>query len=34
MNCVTALHMITRDRIDRVKRAMEMDEEPSWYTLA
>jgi hypothetical protein len=28
------LKLITRDRIDRVKRVMEMDEEPSWYTVA
>jgi hypothetical protein len=28
------LKLITRDRIDMVKRAMKKDEEPPWYTMA
>jgi hypothetical protein len=28
------LKLLTRDRIDSVKRVMEMDEKPLWYTLA
>jgi hypothetical protein len=25
------LDLITRERVDRVKKAMEVDDEPSWY---